>query len=184
MSLDPNSNCRYIVHIQQIENQLTEIQQKLNRLLDGYVSGLITPTEYQEKKQVLIEQKVELKQKLDSLQRKPTGWFELARDVILTCKSVEKTVKEKNYQKLVEIGQKAGSNFVLKDKQLSFSLKEPFNFIAKNNYSVKKIPFSYFQTAKSPFPDFNFLFQNNSLCRSWRCLSNYVRTYTMKIIQT
>jgi len=69
------------------------------------------------------------------------------------------------------------NNFVLKDKQLSFSLKEPFNFISKNNYSVKKIPFSYFQTAKNSFPDFNFLFQNNSLCRSWRCLSNYVRTF-------
>jgi len=41
----------------------------LNRLLDGYVSGLITPTEYQEKKQILIEQKVGLKQKLDSLQK-------------------------------------------------------------------------------------------------------------------
>ena len=78
------------VQIQQIKKQLTEIQQKLDRLLDGYISGLISPSEYQEKKQALIEQKIELKQKLDSLQKKSTGWYELAKDIILTCNSVNK----------------------------------------------------------------------------------------------
>jgi hypothetical protein len=33
---------------------------------------------------------------------------------------------------------------------LSFSLKEPFDFITQKNFPVNKIPFSDFQTAQSP----------------------------------
>ncbi|MEA3421442.1 MAG: hypothetical protein U9Q97_07190, partial [Acidobacteriota bacterium] len=112
------------------EKTLTDISQRLDRLLDGYINGLIGPAEYKEKKQPLIEEKIEIKQKLDSLRNESIGWFELAKDIVLTCNSVDKAIKERNYANLVQICRKTGSNFVLRDKTLSFSFRKPFDFLA------------------------------------------------------
>ena len=157
------------------EKELTAIDQRLDRLLDGYINGLISPAEYQEKKQKLVEEKIELKQKLDNLISKRSGWFELAKDTILTCNSVEKTVKEKIYTNLNQICQKAGSNFVLQDKNLSFSFLQPFDFISRKNSSFfsprAKIKTSFsptFTTAEGHDADFSSLFQKTGLCSSWR----------------
>jgi DNA invertase Pin-like site-specific DNA recombinase len=78
----------------------------------------------------LVEQKINLNQKIDDLRQGRVGWLELAKDIIYTCNSVEESAKEKNFESLAKICQKAGSNFVLRDKILSFSFRKPFNFIS------------------------------------------------------
>ncbi|PKM99355.1 MAG: hypothetical protein CVU78_06740 [Elusimicrobia bacterium HGW-Elusimicrobia-2] len=99
-------------------------------MLEGYISGLIDPAEYQNKKAPLIEEKIELKQKITSSKNESNSWFELAKDIVLTCNSVEKIIKERNYANLVKICRKTGSNFVLRDNTLSFSFRKPFDFFA------------------------------------------------------
>ena len=115
---------------EKFEKTLTDISQRLDRLLEGYISGLIDPTEYQKKKAPLIEEKIEIKQKLDSLKNESNSWFELAKDIVLTCNSVEKIIKERNYANLVKICRKTGSNFVLRDNTLSFLFRKPFDSFA------------------------------------------------------
>jgi len=170
--------------ISKLEKELKEVKAKIDKLLDMYLSGLIDDTEYQAKKQKLIERKVNLNQKLANLKKGEFSWLELAKDIILTCNSVGKIIKEKNYQNLAEICQKAGSNFVLRDKTLSFSFKEPFDFIAKNNSNFnfptrKNQDFSFPTRKNQDFsrPNFKFsktknftdfhLFQNQRLCPNW-----------------
>ncbi len=115
---------------EKFEKTLTNISQRLDRLLEGYISGLIDPAEYQEKKASLIEEKIELKQKITSLKNESNSWFELAKDIVLTCNSVEKIIKERDCANLVKICRKTGSNFVLRDNTLSFSFRKPFDFFA------------------------------------------------------
>ena len=153
--------------ISKIEQKLKVIEEKIDRLLDGYISGLIDADEYQTKKQKLVEQKVELSQKLAALRQGQACWLELAKDIILACNSVRKVVKEKNYQNLAEICQKTGSNFVLRDKKINFSFQNPFDFISKNNFSVVKNLKSTTATAESGRKNFSFLFQNSLLCPNW-----------------
>ncbi len=170
--------------IQGLETGLKTIDGKLNRLLDGYISGIVEQEEYQTKRQDLINKKFEIKQKLDSLAQDSTGWFEPTKEVVIDCNSVGEIVKEKNYQRFVEIVQKAGANFVLKDKLFSFSWKEPFNFISKNRNFT-------FLSTKSPdvfnplSPSSKKLFQSlaqklfpeTDLFQDWWSRVEKVRTY-------
>ena len=71
-----------------IKTALENIEQQFERLLDGYVNGLLEPSEYQSKKQKLIEEKTDLKQKISNLEERESGWFELAKEIIMTCNSV------------------------------------------------------------------------------------------------
>lgn len=50
--------------IQKLETELKTIDEKLNRLLDGYISGIVEQKDYQVKRQDLINKKFEIKQKL------------------------------------------------------------------------------------------------------------------------
>ncbi len=126
--------------ISKLEQELKIIEEKIERLLDGYISVLIDSSEYQTKKQKLIEQKYDLNQKLNDLKQGRAGWLELAKDIILTCNSVGRFSKEKNYDELAEICRKTGSNFVLKDKKLSFEFRQPFDFLEKRGVEMFSFP--------------------------------------------
>ncbi len=109
---------------------------QIDKLLDAYLSGIIDEKEYQTKKRTLVEQKTDLKQNLADLQTGHSEWFELSKSIINTCYSVEKIIKGKNLDDLSKIFQKTGSNFVLRDKKLSFDFKKPFDFISLKNSVV------------------------------------------------
>jgi len=178
------------VETETIKTSLKKIEEQLERLLDGYVKGLLEPSEYQSKKQQLIEEKTDLNQKLSNLEGRESGWFELAKEIIMTCNSVEKTVTENNSGNLVQIAKKAGSNFVLKDRALEFRLKKPYEFISRKNFSRFKnvvLDSDYFPTrgegdsivscAEGTREKLLQLFVNKSLWQGWRSLSNYVRNF-------
>ena len=87
-------------------------------------------------------------------------------------------------------GRRKGGNFVLKDKALSFSLKEPYEFISRKNFSRFKnvvLDSDYFPTrgegdsivscAEGTREKLLQLFVNKSLWQGWRSLSNYVRNF-------
>ena len=167
-----------------LEEELKTIEEKIDKLLDGYLSGIIDSKEYQAKKQKLVEQKINLNQKIDDLRQGRVGWLELAKDVISTCNSIDKISKAKIFENLGQICQKAGSNFVLRDKILSFSFRKPFNFISKNTPFVptssgqaRQENFSFSATAEGGRDEPIFLFKNSRLNQKWLRISNYVRTF-------
>lgn len=49
---------------QNLQRQIQEVENKLSKILDIHLDGLLTLEEYQHKKEQLINQKTELKQKL------------------------------------------------------------------------------------------------------------------------
>jgi site-specific DNA recombinase len=113
-----------------IKEELEKIKIMMSKLLDSYLYGVITEEEYKEKKQEFVERKMELKQKLESFKRGKCGWLELSKDVINTCNSISKVYQENDNRELSKILQKTGSNFVLKNRQLTFSHRSPFDFIS------------------------------------------------------
>ena len=178
------------IEINAINIELKQIEEHLTRLLDGYIAGMIEPSEYLSRKQELISRKTDLKQNIAGLESGEVDWFELAKDIIVTCNSVEKTVKENNYGNLRKFAEKTGSNFFLKDRALSFSFKKPYGFISEelfpdSNIAVLEIKNS--TPKKNGIPDLlsaggtsekiMHLYQNQGVCRGWRRLSTYVRNF-------
>jgi len=83
--------------------------------------------------------------------------------------------------------QKTGSNFVLKNRQLTFSHRSPFNFISSfsskslnsylyNNYFKKDS--SFFHWAVGSFE--NLFSENSKICLDWLSIANYVRRWAEK----
>lgn len=126
--------------IQILKERLRGIDEKLDRLLDGYISGLLTPEEYLAKKESIINQRIETKEKLESLNRKSTDWLELTRDFVNACNNAGKSIEEENLAAQRDFLKEAGLNFFLKDRVLSFSWSKPFSFIAEANQQVNSLP--------------------------------------------
>jgi len=49
-----------------LNNKVAEIDRKLNMLLDSYINQVISEEEYKKKKSILLNEKLELKEKLTS----------------------------------------------------------------------------------------------------------------------
>ena len=60
-----------------INNRISEIERKLNILLDGYVNQIIDEEEYKNKKSALLNEKLELKERLTKVDGKGKVWLEL-----------------------------------------------------------------------------------------------------------
>ena len=112
-----------------LDDELKSVDQKLSKLLDLCFSGVIDQKEYQTKKEELLKRKYEIRSKLDKFNTGRMGWLEPMKEFILTCNSVGKAIKENNWFKLREICQKAGSNFKLSNKKLSFDFQSPFDLV-------------------------------------------------------
>jgi len=55
---------------QNLKKQITELNEKLDKLLDLQLSGTISTEEYAEKKQKILNQKIEISEKLKDFERR------------------------------------------------------------------------------------------------------------------
>ena len=70
--------------------------EKLDRLLDAHLEGIISKEEYLAKKQKILNQKIEVEQKLKDFKRKGNHWLEPAKNFILTTKQAEIIALQEN----------------------------------------------------------------------------------------
>ena len=101
---------------QNLKFQIREYEEKLDKLLDLQLSGAISTEEYTQKKQKILNQKIEISEKLRDFEKNENGWLERARNFILTSNGAKIIAHQDNLQKKREFLQKVGSNIVLADQ--------------------------------------------------------------------
>jgi LmbE family N-acetylglucosaminyl deacetylase len=114
---------------QQLKERIEAVDAQLERLLDFYLSEKILQEEYVSKKQKLLTEKVELKEKLADFGRKGLSRFERVRDFITTCNSAGYIALKGNFPLKREFLLKTGSNFILKNRTLYLSWRSPFSYL-------------------------------------------------------
>ena len=108
------------------------LQEKLNKLLEGYLDNLIDEDTYKRKKESLVQQKIALKGEQDTLLRKRmSGWNEPMRDYINTLIYAGKIVSEQSPQEIAHFAQKIGTNRLISEKIVSWDFAPPFDFTAQ-----------------------------------------------------
>lgn len=105
---------------QNLQKDLGEIEIKLSRLLDMQLDGSISLEEYKRKKEELINQKTELKQKILDFWRKGNYWLEPMRNFILAAHQANFLRNSENLEEKRSFLQKIGSNWQLEDKKVRF----------------------------------------------------------------
>jgi len=112
------------IFVQNLQNQKVEVEQKIEKLLDLYIAGgALTLEEYQSKKQKLLNEKLDIEQKLRDFEQMGNNWLEPMRKMIFEAKQAKILLSQGDNQQILTFLKNVGSNFILKDKKLNFCFK-------------------------------------------------------------
>ena len=113
----------------QIEMKIEETETKLDKLVNGFLDGLIDKSSYLKKKDELIKLKLELSQKRSDFSRKGMLWVEPLRGWLEALAKAEKLASLNDLYVVKSFLRKIGTNRIVKDKIVHFDFVEPYNLI-------------------------------------------------------
>ncbi len=117
--------------VQEINQKIIVIQDKLDKLLEGYLDNLIDEEAYKRKKEELVQQKITLKGEKYALgQKRMSGWIEPTRNFVNTLIQVGKIASLKFLTEISDLVKKIGTNRLISEKIASFDFVPPFDFMA------------------------------------------------------
>ena len=141
-----------------LKEQLSQVEAKLQKLLDIYLADALSTEEYVAKKDTFIFQKVALKEKTNDLETKGLSWLEPAREFVLSLNQATKLIGESNLSELPTFLKNIGSNHILRNREFLFAPKNPYDLVAERSEATSE---------SLTFP-------------TWCSLINFARTYFSK----
>ena len=117
---------------QNLQTKVTELENKINKLIDVYLEGGLSLEEYQKKKEFFINEKRELQETLRDFAAGGNNWFEQARDFVTSLNRAHCAISEGNLEFQKEFLQKIGSNCILKERRLVFSAEGTFRRVLED----------------------------------------------------
>ena len=119
--------------VQNLKMELTGIETKLEKLLDAYLSEVISADDYKIRKENLVTKKVELGEKMRDFEQKGLSWLEPAREFILSLNQAAKLIETENKEEMTTFLKTIGSNHVLKNRQFVFAPKIQYELVAERS---------------------------------------------------
>jgi site-specific DNA recombinase len=87
--------------VQNLQTKKTEIEAKAENLLDLFIGGKgIDPEEYQLKKQKLLNEKLDIQQKIKDFEQKGNNWLEPMKEMILTSSQAKILLSQSDNQEI------------------------------------------------------------------------------------
>ena len=117
--------------VQNLKGQLELVEQKLEKLLDIYLDETITAEEYASRKEKSVKQKVGLQEQIRDFEQKGLSWLEPAREFVLSLNQATKLLESENKTETTTFLKNIGSDCILHNRQLLFSLKKPYELVAE-----------------------------------------------------
>ena len=113
-----------------LKAQITEQEAKLEKLLDAFLSDALSKTEYAEKKNRIVSEKVRLEEKISDIEQKGASWLEPAREFVLSLNQAAKLVESGDMKSMTTFLKNIGSNHILRNREFSFAPKLPYELAA------------------------------------------------------
>ena len=127
-----------------LKEKLSQVEAKLQKLLDIYVADALSTEEYAAKKQSLLSQKVSLNEKIIDFEQKGLSWLEPARAFVKSLNQATNLLSTDNLSELPTFLKNIGSNHILQNRQFFFTPKIQYKLVAERseaNLSNLRIPF-------------------------------------------
>ncbi len=121
-----------------LKDQLSQIEVKLQKLLDIYLADALSTEEYAAKKQRLLSEKVSLAEKITDLEQKGLSWLEPAREFVKSLNQAEKLLESDNLSELPTFLKNIGSNHILRNREFLFAPKTPYDLVAERRVSRRE----------------------------------------------
>jgi DNA invertase Pin-like site-specific DNA recombinase len=116
-----------------LKELLSQIEAKLQKLLDVYLADALSTEEYAAKKQSLISQKIALVEKITDFEQKGLSWLEPAREFVKSLNQAEKLIASDNLSELPTFLKNIGSNHILRNRQFVFAPKIEYKLVAERS---------------------------------------------------
>ena len=116
-----------------LKNQLSQVETKLQKLLDAYLDDAFTQKEYTAKKDILISQKVALNEKITDFEQKGLSWLEPAREFVKSLNQAANLVQTDNLSELPTFLKNIGSNHILRNREFVFTPKIEYELVAERS---------------------------------------------------
>ncbi len=123
-----------------VKNLQADYQKKQDEL-DGYfkmrAKEEITAEEFQEKKDKIIKEQNTIQEKINNAVNNQRHWLELAIDFFNTAYYARKMIEKGLLEEKRKAVQKVGWNLKLKDKELVWTYRKPYDVLLKPEYRSK-----------------------------------------------
>ena len=119
--------------MESLKNQLKQVETKLAKLLDVFLTDALSKEEYAAKKQSLLSQKISLSEKITNFETKGLSWLEPAREFVLSLNQAAKLIEENNLSELPTFLKTIGSNHVLENRKFVFTPKTQYKLVAERS---------------------------------------------------
>ena len=119
--------------VQNLKTSFSEVEKKLEKLLDVYLDETITSEEYASRKEKLVKQKVGLREQINDFEQKGLSWLEPARGFVLSLNQAAKLLESENKAEMTTFLKNIGSNCILQNRQLIFSPRNPYDLVAERS---------------------------------------------------
>ena len=119
--------------VQNLKVKLTEVEAKLEKLLDAYLGEVISAEDYKARKENLVTQKVELGEKITDFEQKGLSWLEPAREFVLSLNQAANLARNGNKEEMTTFLKTIGSNHVLENRQFVFAPKIQYKLAAERS---------------------------------------------------
>jgi len=116
---------------QSLKDNIKVFEEKLDVLMDVHLDGVISAEEYTTKKKLLLDQKIDVEQKLKDFERQGYRWLELSRQFILDSNQAIIIASEENLEAKRDFLKKIGSNPRLASRSLLLDFKNPWRILSE-----------------------------------------------------
>src|SRR3989338_7002953 len=139
-----------------LKNQLSQVETKLQKLLDAYLDDAFTQKEYTAKKDILISQKVALNEKITDFEQKGLSWLEPAREFVKSLNQAANLVQTDNLSELPTFLKNIGSNHILRNREFVFTPKIEYQLVAERRVPRREaLTFPTWCPRRGSNPQFN-----------------------------
>ncbi|MBN8703853.1 MAG: recombinase family protein [Bacteroidetes bacterium] len=128
---EKESQGEIILFAQNLDSKLKEVDIVLDKLVNGFLEGIIDKDTYLKKKSEIINEKQSLQQRKTGLGQKGLLWLEPLRDWLKVAHSAASIASSTEMNKIKSILQKSGTNHSLRDKKIGLDFLTPYSYISK-----------------------------------------------------
>ena len=131
--------------LESLKNELVEIENRLNKLLSAYLDEIVFEEEYLAQKQKMLDQKVDLKEKIREIEDGIVSWLEPAREFVKSLNQAQNLLESRDKAEMTTFLKQIGSNHILIDKTFSFLANGPLQIVAERRLRRREAPSSNLQ---------------------------------------
>ena len=108
---------------EELKGELMQIDAKLEKLLNLYLSDALSTDEYAAKKNRLVSEKATLTEKVTDIEQNGVSWLEPAREFVLSLNQAANLNNENDFAGMAAFLKNIGANHVLRNREFHFEPK-------------------------------------------------------------